>query len=61
MDSINPFASRKSAVSKPSVNDSKIGTNKAGARDPLPWDCQSFVRLMAARNPQDFALWSRAT
>ncbi len=61
IDSINPFASRKSAVSKPSVNHSKIGISNSGARDSLAWECQSFVRLMAARNSQDFALWSRAT
>jgi hypothetical protein len=35
IDSINPFASRKSAVSKPSVNHSKIGINNSGARDSL--------------------------
>src|SRR5262249_33711893 len=53
----NAFASFKSAVSKPSVNQWYTGARRARASWRLPCCCQRRARLVAARSSQDFADW----
>src|SRR2546427_9015159 len=53
----NAFASFKSAVSNPSVNQWYTGARRSWASWRFPCCCQSFARLIAARSSQDFACW----
>ena len=49
----NAFASCKSAVSNPSVNQLYTGASKSRASAPFPCPCHSRARLVAARSSQD--------
>src|SRR5215471_20790518 len=51
----NAFASMRSAVSKPSVNQPYTGASRSWASWRLPCWCQSRARLVAARSSKDFA------
>src|SRR5262249_37417902 len=51
------FASIRSAVSKPSVNQLYTGASRSWASWRLPCCCQSRARLVVARSSQDFACW----
>ena len=53
----NAFASCKSAVSKPSVNQPYTGARRSWASWRLPCCCQRRARLVAARNSRDLACW----
>src|SRR5215831_8750363 len=53
----NAFASFKSAVSNPSVNQWYTGARRSWASWRLPCCCQSRARLVAARSSQDLACW----
>src|SRR5262249_48974459 len=55
------LASCKSAVSKPSVNQSQMGASSSQASWRLPCCRHSRLRLMEARSSQDLACWWRAT
>ena len=60
-DSFNSAAaSFKSAVARPSVNQSQTGLTSARASLRFPRDRRSRPRLVAARNSQDRASWRRA-
>jgi hypothetical protein len=54
------FASCKSLVSKPSVNQSQTGASNSYAARRLPWLCHGRARLVSVRSSQDFACWRRA-
>ena len=54
-------ASRKSWVSKPSVNQLYAGNNSARYASYRPCRCHMRVMLVAARSSHDFARCSRAT
>ena len=49
------FASFRSRVSNPSVNQPYTGANSSRACCTLPWSRQRRASLMAARSSQDFA------
>src|SRR5262249_16920491 len=49
----NAFASFKSTVSKPSVNQSYTGASRAWASWRLAWCCHSRARLVATRIVED--------
>jgi hypothetical protein len=51
------LASRRSAVSKPSLNQPWIAASNSWAAARLPWRCQRRLRLTAARSSSDFACW----
>ena len=53
--SSNAFASFRSRVSNPSVNQPYTGASSSRACRTLPWSRQRRARLMAARSSQDFA------
>src|SRR6478672_1776665 len=55
------FASFRSRVSKPSVNQPYTGASSSRACCTLPWSRQRCARLTAARSSQDFAYCCRAT
>src|SRR6266446_686210 len=56
----NAFASCKSAVSNPSVNQWYTGARRSWASWRLPCCCQSRARLVAVRNSKDLACRLRA-
>src|SRR5215467_788395 len=56
----NAFASFKSAVSNPSVNQLYTGASRSWASWRLPCCCQSRARLAAILNSKDLACWLRA-
>src|SRR5215471_11858952 len=53
----NAFASCKSAVSNPSVNQLYTGASRSWASWRLPCCCQSRARLVVARSSSDLACW----
>src|SRR5439155_11776588 len=53
----NAFASFKSAVSNPSVNQWYTGARRSWASWRFPCCCQRRARLVAVRSSQDFACW----
>src|SRR5262245_23971563 len=53
----NAFASFKSAVSNPSVNQLYTGASRSWASWRFPCCCQRRARLVAARSSRDLACW----
>src|SRR6516162_1206063 len=58
--SSSAFASLRSGVPKPSVNQTETGARRSRASARRPWSRRSLARLTAARNSQSLASCSRA-
>src|SRR5262249_3829237 len=56
----NAFASVRSAVSNPSVNQLYTGASRSWASWRLPCCCHRRARVVAVRNSKDLACWVRA-
>src|SRR6516162_5419474 len=53
----NAFASLRSGVSNPSVNQLYTGASRSWASWHFPCCCQSLLKLIAARSSSDLACW----